>query len=86
MMMKYPLPAIATWADFDRLLDWCELRKFNVWFRSTHHQAATRKSVFMMRKAVQTYRSEATTPYFLEKYEINFESDDCAIEYRLRFL
>ena len=49
--MKFPLPDIERWEEMDRILDWCEMRKFDVRFRSTHHQAATPNSVFMMRKA-----------------------------------
>lgn len=87
--MKFPLPDIERWEEMDRILDWCEMRKFEVRFRSTHHQAATPKSVFMMRKAIAGMRvssDEYQMANAMKGYEVIFESDDCAIEYRLRFL
>lgn len=84
-MLRFDLPEIETWDDIDVVLDWCSLRKLNVWFRSKHHLAATPKSVFLMRRALERVREFQDYPVNFD-YEIIFESEDCAIEYRLRFL
>ena len=91
MKLRFPLPEMETWDEADRIFDWCDMRKFDVHFRSTHHQAAVPKSVFAMRKAAQLMRDGTATLIgssveVMRNYEIIFDSDDCAIEYRLRFL